>query len=106
MRKESTIFLHHKVNRGSSLARKTGLSVASGEYITFCDSNDWVDISMYEKMYNFAKHGGFDLDNCDFSWLTSDRVLSATSFRITKDSFEYKIALFERRISNTLRKKL
>ena len=42
-------------NKGLSAARNAGMRLARGEYIGFVDSDDWVDIRMYEKMYGRAK---------------------------------------------------
>lgn len=46
----------HKANGGLASARAKGLEVACGEYIAFLDSDDWVDDSAYETLYNIAAH--------------------------------------------------
>ena len=56
-RKEQTRIIHHEKNRGLVAARNTGLAYASGEYIIHCDSDDWVELDMYEKMYKKAISG-------------------------------------------------
>lgn len=56
----------HEKNQGISTARNTGLEVAKGKYIIFCDSDDWVEPGMYEKLYNKAVEGDFDIVGCDF----------------------------------------
>lgn len=56
----------HEKNQGPSTARNTGLEVAKGKYIIFCDSDDWVEPGMYEKLYNKAVEGDFDIVGCDF----------------------------------------
>lgn len=40
-REKQCLFLEHVCNKGVSAARNTGLSTASGEYILYCDSDDW-----------------------------------------------------------------
>ena len=49
---------------GQSYARNLGLEVASGEYIGFVDSDDWVELDMFEKMYNKAKSADSDITMC------------------------------------------
>lgn len=40
----------HRENKGLVSARKFGVSLASGDYIAFADSDDWIEIDMYEKL--------------------------------------------------------
>lgn len=40
----------HKINGGLVSARKEGLSVAKGKYISYVDSDDWIEENMYEEM--------------------------------------------------------
>lgn len=49
---------------GQSYARNIGINVASGEYIGFVDSDDWVELDMFEKMYNKAKSVDSDITMC------------------------------------------
>lgn len=60
-RKPQTKIVHHEVNKGLPSARRTGIEIATGEYIAHCDSDDWVDVTMYEKMYEKAYSGDFDM---------------------------------------------
>ena len=53
--------LHHDVNRGLPQARKTGILEATGEYIINFDSDDWVDTSAIETLYNKASQDSADI---------------------------------------------
>lgn len=55
LEKDKRIKIITKENEGLSAARNDGLKVASGEYIGYVDSDDWVDLDFYEKLYNAAK---------------------------------------------------
>ena len=46
--KDNRIQVIHKENGGESSARNTGLKMSVGEYIAFCDCDDWIDPDMYE----------------------------------------------------------
>lgn len=56
----------HQKNGGSSKARQTGLEAAQGEYIIVCDSDDWVEPEMYEKLLNEAERFGADIVVCGY----------------------------------------
>lgn len=42
----------HKVNGGLVSARKAGIQAATGDYITYVDSDDWIELNMYEELVN------------------------------------------------------
>ena len=53
----SNVLLVTKENGGLSDARNFGLQYASGEYIAFIDSDDYVESQMFERMYNLSENG-------------------------------------------------
>lgn len=65
-RKGDVIIITQKTNQGPSCARNKGLEMACGEYVIYCDADDWVDREMYDKMYSMASLNGLDLVWCDF----------------------------------------
>ncbi len=68
-----------KENGGVSSARNYGLKYASGEYIAFVDSDDYVELDMYEKMYNKAISENFDIVACDLFYVYDDKKVEAFS---------------------------
>lgn len=56
----------HKQNGGLSDARNAGLDIATGEYIGFVDSDDYIHPEMYQRMYEKAKESNVDLTMCNF----------------------------------------
>lgn len=49
--RDSRISVYHKSNGGASAARNLGLEKARGEFIGFVDSDDYIDLDMYERLY-------------------------------------------------------
>ena len=54
-----------KENGGQGSARNMGIEKAVGEYISFVDSDDWLDLDTLEKMYFLAKKDKSDIVICD-----------------------------------------
>lgn len=76
-REKQVKILRHEKNKGLVQARQTGLKIASGEYIAHCDSDDWVDVHMYEEMYNKAIDEDADVVVCDYV-VTNDTSIIKT----------------------------
>lgn len=49
-----TIKVFHKKNEGVAMARQLGIDNACGEYSIHADTDDWVEPTMLEEMYNKA----------------------------------------------------
>ncbi|MHC1681566.1 MAG: glycosyltransferase family 2 protein [Clostridiaceae bacterium] len=66
----------HKSNGGLSAARNAGIEVATGDYIGFIDSDDWVEDEMYKNMYEAAIKNEADLVVCNYSRVFKDKVIN------------------------------
>lgn len=62
---DSRIKVIHKENGGLSSARNAGLDIASGEYIMFVDSDDWISEDTLEKLNRYIEKG-YDIINFKF----------------------------------------
>ena len=51
-------------NGGSAKARNHGLEYAKGEYVGFIDSDDWIELDMFDKLYNAASNYDADIVFC------------------------------------------
>lgn len=65
-RKEQTKIIHLPENGGVGKVRRIAIENCTGEYIIHCDSDDWVELDMYEKMYLAAKENNADMVYCDY----------------------------------------
>ena len=64
--KDKIKVFHNKTNKGIGYNRNYGIKKATGEYIGFVDSDDWVNETMYDKLYKKAKEDNLDLVLCNF----------------------------------------
>ncbi len=64
--KDNRIKVIHKNNERVAAARNDGLKVATGKYISFIDSDDWIETNMYELMIKKAEELELDFIMCDF----------------------------------------
>ena len=58
-----------KENGGLSDTRNFGIQKATGEFIGFVDSDDYVDINMFKEMYELAIKENLDMVEADFMWV-------------------------------------
>lgn len=70
--RDKRIRLYHKKNEGVSVARNFGLTHATGDYIGFVDSDDWIDVAMYQTLLENALATGADIVYCDAQTVWDD----------------------------------
>ncbi|MBQ7570313.1 MAG: glycosyltransferase family 2 protein [Synergistaceae bacterium] len=93
--KYNNIKVIHKENQGTSWARRDGVQAASGEYIAFIDSDDYIDLKAYEEVIKVLEEN--DLDMVQFGYYrvdTDGKIISehkrdAVKFDNAHDAFKH-----------------
>lgn len=65
-RHDQRIKVFHKQNGGLSDARNYGIARATGAYLAFVDSDDWLEPDMYEELVHIAEDTGADIIICGY----------------------------------------
>lgn len=79
---DSRIRVIHKKNGGLSDARNAGMDAATGDFIAFLDSDDWVDLDMYEVLHNLLIEHEADISICRFKNIYHDVVEDGSTGKI------------------------
>lgn len=94
-KKDKRIKVIHKENGGLSDARNVGMEMASGEFIAFVDSDDWISTFYLECLMNVMKETGCDIIECEIL-RTSEKNVQKDIFRVEEKKavvFQTKDAL-------------
>lgn len=85
--RDSRVRVFHKENGGVSSARNLGLEHSQGEWIVFVDSDDWIETTMFELMYEKAVKDGTELVYCDMNMVYEDKteICHSAEFHIRKE---------------------
>lgn len=71
---KNRIIYVEKENGGLSDARNYGLKYATGDFVAFLDSDDYIEKNAYEEMYNKAIEENADYVECDFIWEFPNKI--------------------------------
>jgi glycosyltransferase involved in cell wall biosynthesis len=80
--KDNRIKVVHKENGGLSDARNAGLKIATGDYIGYVDSDDWIELDMYERMYNACVENNAQLSVCRYFREYDDKTINDGTKRL------------------------
>lgn len=91
--KDKRIIFLTQENSGPSVARNKALKIAKGEYVTFVDSDDWIDEDFVEKLYRSAVTNNAD-------------IAVGTMIRKRKISQKYRVHYTEEKVCSSLQDKI
>ena len=94
-----------KKNGGQGSARNYGLKYATGEYIAYVDSDDWVELDMFEKMYDKAKESNSDIVICGNNVISMDDKILKSESSIIYNDIDLEIMLGKMAVWNKIYKK-
>lgn len=103
--KDKRVKVIHQKNQGVAKAREVGLAAAKGEYIGWVDSDDTIEPEHFEKLYQAAEIGGYDLVWSDQTLIYPDKEV--VQDQVTdNDSITLLKAILKRERAGTLLGKL
>ena len=90
----------HKRNGGQASARNVGLDLASGKWVAFLDSDDWIEPDMYETLLKAAVVNDADISSCLTRYCTIDSTPEVTDSNdvINLESVDIIRGLFDGRV--------
>tara|TARA_R110002096_G_scaffold251769_1_gene444696 strand:+ start:780 stop:1754 length:975 start_codon:yes stop_codon:yes gene_type:complete len=98
-KQDERIVVIHQKNKGLSGARNAGLKVATGDYIGFVDSDDWIGLDMYKTMLDILLKHNLDIVECGFNETNRDLYYDK-EFKLDLQ-IENSITALKRIIKNT-----
>ena len=89
-KKDGRIKVIHKQNGGVSSARNTGLDVMTGDYVTFVDGDDLINVRFVEILIGLCQNDGSDMSYCGYIRFPTEEVPDINSDLIFEDHTFYQ----------------
>lgn len=81
------VTVYNKIN-GSPNPRNAGIEIAKSDYVGFVDADDWVELDMYEKLYEKTQNGKIDVVVSDLRYVSENGV-------VLRDEIIWDASIFE-----------
>ena len=89
----------HQSNGGVTVARKRGVEAAAGEYVSFIDSDDWIEVNMFLEMMTAADTYNADVILCD---MLAEKQKDSTLLRSSSQSGLFTSEALHRQIFSSM----
>ncbi len=76
-KKDNRVRVKHICNSGVSVARNIGISISTGDYIVFVDSDDYINPDMLKELYNYINKYNTDMVICDFMYYKNNVFINS-----------------------------
>lgn len=94
---ESVLVIHCEVNGKQGTARNVGLMYAEAPYVSFVDSDDWVERDYFERLYEPVTFADYDVVTCSYQRDSSDGLTFFENRKTGKESRGLLIDSIEKR---------
>lgn len=84
--------VRHRKNKYTAEARNSGIKIATGEYLSFIDPDDYPALDMLEKLYNLAKENNADIAKGVMEFLP-DHVIRSRNAEISKNKYAFSFMM-------------
>lgn len=85
-KRDKRIFIIDKENEGQAIARNIALRKATGDFVTFVDSDDYVELDYIEQFVNLANQKDYDVAVCNHNWVNEEyKSIGTQTFDVNDD---------------------
>ncbi len=88
-KKDNRIKVIHKGNDGLYDARNKEMDIATGEYISFIDSYDFISEDMIEYLYRIVRENNSDISICNFKTFSNEKEIQIDDERVVNEVRNY-----------------
>ena len=104
--KDKRIVIIDKANEGGGKARNAGLDIATGDYIAFVDSDDEVDVRIFELLYSYLQKNNAEMAICDYATKHLDNDYQNIKEEVLDNHDLMKELFIDKKVSSHLWRKL